>query len=192
MKFAVETVAVGVGAFLALLGAAFARDNMFAAHMWVLFFVLLISVVVMLRNVNFSAAKAAPGAADTSGYNDEVVKYGAIATLFWGIVGFLVGVVVAAQLAFPDLNIEPWFNFGRMRPLHTSAVIFRLWRQRTAGNVLLRRAAHDAGAAVGRQQRPGSSSGAISSLSSWRRQAIFSALPRAANMRSRNGMWISG
>ena len=50
--------------------------------------------------------------------------------MFWGVVGFLVGVVIALQLAYPDLNIEPWFNFGRMRPLHTSAVDLRLRRQR--------------------------------------------------------------
>ncbi|MCP4317039.1 MAG: cytochrome-c oxidase, cbb3-type subunit I [Hyphomicrobiales bacterium] len=130
MRFGVETVAVGIGAFLALLGAAFARDSQFEAHMWVLFFVLLVSVVVMLRTATFKTAGTKQ--ADTSGYFDEVVKYGAVATMFWGIVGFLVGVVVAAQLAFPDLNIEPWFNFGRMRPLHTSAVIFAF-----GGNALL-------------------------------------------------------
>ena len=63
---------------------------------------------------------------------DEPIRYGAIATMFWGVVGLLVGVVVALQLAFPDLNIEPWFNFGRMRPLHTSAVIFAF-----GGNALI-------------------------------------------------------
>ena len=123
---------------------------MFEAHMWVLFLVLLVSVILMLRLASFKPAPAAQ--ADTSGYFDEVVKYGTVATMFWGIVGFLVGVVAAAQLAFPDLNIEPWFNFGRVRPLHTSAVIFAFWRQRAAGDVLLRGAAHDAGAPVGRQR----------------------------------------
>jgi cytochrome c oxidase cbb3-type subunit 1 len=55
---------------------------------------------------------------------DGPIRYGVVATVFWGVVGFLVGVVIAAQLAFPDINFEPWLNFGRMRPLHTSAVIF--------------------------------------------------------------------
>ncbi|HAN27450.1 MAG TPA: cytochrome C oxidase Cbb3, partial [Haliea salexigens] len=43
----------------------------------------------------------------------------------WGIVGMLVGVLIAAQLAFPILNFDlPWTSFGRLRPLHTNAVIF--------------------------------------------------------------------
>lgn len=57
-------------------------------------------------------------------YNYDIVKLFTLATVFWGIVGFLVGIVIAAQLAFPDLNIEPYLNFGRLRPVHTSAVIF--------------------------------------------------------------------
>ncbi|KJS08034.1 MAG: cbb3-type cytochrome c oxidase subunit I [Gammaproteobacteria bacterium BRH_c0] len=57
-------------------------------------------------------------------YNIKVVKQFAIMTIVWGIVGMLVGVVIAAQLAFPDLNVGPWFHFGRLRPLHTNAVIF--------------------------------------------------------------------
>ena len=57
-------------------------------------------------------------------YNDDIVKLFTLATIFWGIVGFLVGIIIAAQLAFPDLNIEPYLNFGRLRPVHTSAVIF--------------------------------------------------------------------
>lgn len=57
-------------------------------------------------------------------YNDHIVRLFTLAAIFWGIVGFLVGITIAAQLAFPSLNIEPYFNFGRLRPLHTSAVIF--------------------------------------------------------------------
>jgi cytochrome c oxidase cbb3-type subunit 1 len=57
-------------------------------------------------------------------YNDEVVKLFTIATVFWGIVGFLVGVFIALQMAYPALNIGEYLTFGRLRPLHTSAVIF--------------------------------------------------------------------
>lgn len=57
-------------------------------------------------------------------YNDEVVRLFTLATIFWGIVGFTAGVFIASQMVFPDLNIEPYLNFGRLRPLHTSAVIF--------------------------------------------------------------------
>src|SRR5271154_5465632 len=66
-------------------------------------------------------------------YNFDVVKKFTIATVFWGIVGFLVGVYIASELAWPDLNFGlPWLNFGRLRPVHTSAVIFAF-----GGNALL-------------------------------------------------------
>jgi cytochrome c oxidase cbb3-type subunit I len=58
-------------------------------------------------------------------YNYTVVRQFAIMTVVWGIVGMLVGVVIAAQLAFPALNFDvPWLSYGRLRPLHTNAVIF--------------------------------------------------------------------
>lgn len=57
-------------------------------------------------------------------YNDEIVKKFTIAALFWGAVGMLVGLVIALQMAFPDLNFEPYFTFGRLRPVHTSGVVF--------------------------------------------------------------------
>ncbi len=57
-------------------------------------------------------------------YNYHVVRLFTLATVFWGIVGFLVGLLIALQLAFPDLNFEPYLTFGRLRPVHTSGVIF--------------------------------------------------------------------
>lgn len=72
-----------------------------------------------------SAAQLAPVPAyNLQDYNDEIVKKFTIATIFWGVVGFLVGCVIATQLAFPELNFEPFLSFGRLRPVHTSAVIF--------------------------------------------------------------------
>ncbi|MCX7328993.1 MAG: cytochrome-c oxidase, cbb3-type subunit I [Hyphomicrobiales bacterium] len=66
-------------------------------------------------------------------YNMGPVKFATIAAMFWGIAGFTVGLVIALQLAFPVFNFElPWISFGRLRPLHTSAVIFAF-----GGNVLL-------------------------------------------------------
>ena len=66
-------------------------------------------------------------------YNDDVVIKFTIATIFWGVIGFLVGVVIAWQLAFPALNLGlEWTTFGRLRPVHTSAVIFAF-----GGNALL-------------------------------------------------------
>jgi len=58
-------------------------------------------------------------------YHDKVIRQFAIMTLVWGFVGMLVGVIIAAQLAWPVLNLDlPWTSFGRLRPLHTNAVIF--------------------------------------------------------------------
>jgi cytochrome c oxidase cbb3-type subunit I len=66
-------------------------------------------------------------------YNFDVVRCAVIASIFWGVAGFLVGVILALQLAFPVFNLDlPWLAFGRLRPLHTSAVIFAF-----GGNVLL-------------------------------------------------------
>ncbi|WP_045836585.1 cytochrome-c oxidase, cbb3-type subunit I [Hyphomicrobium sp. 99] len=68
-----------------------------------------------------------------SGYFDGPVRVATVACVFWGVVGFLVGDVLAWQLAFPALNFDlPWTNFGRLRPVHTSAVIFAF-----GGNALI-------------------------------------------------------
>ncbi|TNE63818.1 MAG: cytochrome-c oxidase, cbb3-type subunit I [Alphaproteobacteria bacterium] len=61
---------------------------------------------------------------DKPDYNDEIVKKFTIATIFWGVAGFAAGVFIALQMAFPELNIGEYLTFGRLRPLHTSAVIF--------------------------------------------------------------------
>ena len=129
MKFAVETIAVSIFAFFALLGAAFAKDDLFAAHMWVLFFVLAASAILLMRNASFGTVETK---SDQSAYLDGPIRYGTIATVFWGVAGFLLGVLVAAQLAWPALNIEPYLTFGRLRPAHTSAVIFAF-----GGNALI-------------------------------------------------------
>lgn len=59
-------------------------------------------------------------------YENDLIKLFAIATVFWGIIGMGLGVYLATQLAFPELlNFNlPWLHFGRLRPLHTNAVIF--------------------------------------------------------------------
>ena len=63
--------------------------------------------------------------ADQQTYNYKVVRQFSIMTLVWAIVGMTVGVLIAAQLAWPALNFDiPWLTFGRLRPLHTNAVIF--------------------------------------------------------------------
>jgi cytochrome c oxidase cbb3-type subunit 1 len=58
-------------------------------------------------------------------YNDTVVRQFAVMTVVWGVVGTLVGLIIASQLAWPDLITGiPWLSYGRLRPLHTNAVIF--------------------------------------------------------------------
>lgn len=58
-------------------------------------------------------------------YHDKVIRQFALATVLWGVVGMAVGVLIAAQLLWPALNFDlPWLTYGRLRPLHTNAVIF--------------------------------------------------------------------
>ncbi|WP_041053363.1 cytochrome-c oxidase, cbb3-type subunit I [Vibrio owensii] len=58
-------------------------------------------------------------------YNTKVVKYFVLASLVWAIVGMIIGVILAAQLYWPVLNFDSqYFQFGRLRPLHTSGVIY--------------------------------------------------------------------
>ena len=58
-------------------------------------------------------------------YNYKVVRQFTVMTVVWGIVGMLVGVIIAAELVWPQLSMNlPWLHFGRLRPLHTNAVIF--------------------------------------------------------------------
>ena len=70
-------------------------------------------------------------------YDETVIKYFTLAAMFWAIAGFTVGLLLALQMAFPVFNIEPWLNFGRLRPLHTSAVIFAF-----GGNILFATSYH--------------------------------------------------
>lgn len=78
-----------------------------------------------------AAISTTPGVA-TVRYNDEVIRKHTLAAFFWGVVGMLVGVFIALELTFPLLNFDEHFNFGRLRPVHTSGVIFAF-----GGNVLM-------------------------------------------------------
>lgn len=57
-------------------------------------------------------------------YDNTTVKKFVLATMIWGVIGMLVGLLAACQLVWPDLNLTSWLSFGRIRPLHTNAVIF--------------------------------------------------------------------
>ncbi len=126
----VKLVALGAIALFAAVAANFGRDLAYQVHAVIILLVAGGLFLSVLRRID----EPKP-AVDQTAYMDDVVRAGAIATAFWGVVGFLVGVVIAFQLAFPVLNLEwaqPFANFGRLRPLHTSAVIFAF-----GGNALL-------------------------------------------------------
>ncbi|WCT76877.1 cytochrome-c oxidase, cbb3-type subunit I [Novosphingobium humi] len=119
---------------LSVMVSVAAHDTAFAIQAATVAVACLVGLIFAIRSpdyVRVSRGLAAP-AGDASKYYDDVIRWGVIATVFWGVAGFLVGVVIAFQLAYPQINLEPWFNFGRMRPLHTSAVIFAF-----GGNALI-------------------------------------------------------
>ncbi|WP_114520701.1 cytochrome-c oxidase, cbb3-type subunit I [Altererythrobacter sp. ZODW24] len=119
---------------LAIGAYAGAQDTAFAAHA-ALIAVLAFVLIWVTANSYDPLAKMQSMfhmPTDPSRYDDDPVRWGVVATMFWGMVGMLVGVFIALQLAFPSLNFEPYLNFGRVRPLHTSAVIFAF-----GGNALI-------------------------------------------------------
>jgi cytochrome c oxidase cbb3-type subunit 1 len=119
-------VALGLAAAgCALLGV----DRGFSVHMAIAALAALIAAFVTMKHVGDNG----PRVEDTGRYYDEVIRWGVIATVFWGVVGFAAGLFIALQLTFPLLNFPTEFTtFGRLRPLHTSAVIFAF-----GGNALI-------------------------------------------------------
>lgn len=118
-----------LGALWALFAAAFAPDAAMKGQSWLILGGFLTGIFLLV-----GAAARGGVITDQSEYNEDIVKAGVIASLFWGAAGLLVGVIIAFQLAFPILNFDDFgfLSFGRLRPLHTSAVIFAF-----GGNVLL-------------------------------------------------------
>ena len=118
----------GVLALLMAMAANWGEDATYRLHALIL---LVLAALMFVRAVRTAGAPAPPE--PETGYMDEVIRYGVTATAFWGVVGFLAGVYIAFQLAYPALNLGlPWTTFGRLRPLHTSAVIFAF-----GGNALI-------------------------------------------------------
>ncbi|MFT6225531.1 MAG: cytochrome c oxidase cbb3-type subunit 1, partial [Paracoccaceae bacterium] len=118
-------------AILAAMAANFARDAAYLLHALMIMALAGGAFLWVLRH----ADEPAPVQRVETSYMDGVIRYGVVATAFWGVTGFLVGTFIALQLAFPVLNFEwaqPFGNFGRLRPLHTSAVIFAF-----GGNALI-------------------------------------------------------
>ncbi len=117
---------------LSIAGFATTSDPMFRAQagIFAVAAVIGLSALIYWHEISLSGK-----AFDPAFYEEGVVKAGIVATMFWGIAGFTVGLVIALQLTWPNLFYFPdlgWTNFGRMRPLHTSAVIFAF-----GGNALI-------------------------------------------------------
>lgn len=121
-------------ALLALAAAVAAVDTGFAVQMSIVCAAALIAAWVTTVRADFPVLTGliTRPAHVSDRYDDDVIRWGVIATVFWGVVGFLVGVVIASQLVWPELNLGEYLNFGRIRPLHTSAVIFAF-----GGNALI-------------------------------------------------------
>jgi cytochrome c oxidase cbb3-type subunit I len=132
-----EGALIGVFSLFALFSivvAAKAYTPEYAFHAY-LFAAASIAAVFAIGNryMNRSAGSVPQFIDGKPNYNMDVVKFGTIAAVVWGIAGFLVGVIAALELAFPAVNLDlSWISFGRLRPLHTSAVIFAF-----GGNVLI-------------------------------------------------------
>ncbi|MCW2314632.1 cytochrome c oxidase cbb3-type subunit 1 [Rhodoblastus acidophilus] len=122
-----------VGAIGALFIASKAYTAPYAFHMIVFALAGFGGVIATLKRYKSRPAVIPQEIDGKPNYNYGPIKFTSIAAVFWGIAGFLVGLIIALELAFPDLSMGlPWLNFGRLRPLHTSAVIFAF-----GGNVLL-------------------------------------------------------
>ena len=122
-------------ALVALVFAALAVDTPFAVHMIIIAITCMIALWFRVSRADYAgmARGLLKMPADQRTYDDDPVRWGVIATIFWGVAGLAVGLYIALQLAFPALNLEiEYTSFGRLRPLHTSAVVFAF-----GGNALI-------------------------------------------------------
>src|SRR5262245_60462680 len=112
----------GVAALAAILGTGLSPDPSFRFHGWVMIAAFVSAFAIMSIGLGAGRFRSDPGR-----YADGVIRAGVIATMFWAIAGLAAGGLAAAQLAWPTIFYfpdAPWLNFGRLRPLHTSAVVF--------------------------------------------------------------------
>src|SRR6266568_2341879 len=127
-------VVFALTALLCLVGAAKALDAPFAFHAYLGAAASVAAVFAIFNHYFARPAVLPPQEIDGKpNYHLGPVKLATVLAVFWGIAGFVVGLWAALELAWPALNLDlPWTSFGRIRPLHTSAVIFAF-----GGNVLI-------------------------------------------------------
>lgn len=123
-----------VAAMVALLAAMNAADWGFAVHMVIVAAAATLAMAWTLTRTDYAGiAKGILPVSDASLYDDDPVRWGVLATVIWGVAGLAAGLFIALQLAFPVLNLGiEYTSFGRLRPLHTSGVIFAF-----GGNILI-------------------------------------------------------
>ncbi|WP_097141073.1 cytochrome-c oxidase, cbb3-type subunit I [Rhizobium subbaraonis] len=119
-----------VGVAMAVAG----RGDLMAAHGWIVALFGMVVMALLLRGIDAPD----PWEERFREYYDDPTKVGIILSLIWGVIGMFVGVWVAALLAWPDLTFDAaWASFGRLRPVHTSGVIFGF-----GGNALIATSFH--------------------------------------------------
>jgi cytochrome c oxidase cbb3-type subunit I len=129
-----SALAFAAGAVLCLVIAINAYTPTYAFHAYLFAAAGVAALLAVVKHYRERPAALPPlTIAGKPNYNMGPVKFTTVAAMFWGIAGMAVGVWIALELAYPALNLDlPWIAFGRLRPLHTSAVIFAF-----GGNVLI-------------------------------------------------------
>jgi len=118
--------------------AAKAKDGVMEFHGYLFMIAAVIGIFALVSKVFDEPEGALVQRGTGVTYMDGVIRAGIIASMFWAVAGLLAGDFIAWQLVFPWLNLDlPWTTFGRLRPLHTSAVIFAF-----GGNVLIATSFH--------------------------------------------------
>src|SRR5579885_3044660 len=126
-------LALAALALLSIVVAAKAYTPAYAFHAYLFAAASVAAVFAIINRYYERPAQTPLTVAGKPNYNMGPVKFAAVIAVFWAIAAFTVGVYIALELAFPALNFDlPWIAFGRLRPLHTSAVIFAF-----GGNVLI-------------------------------------------------------
>ena len=119
-----------IAALVSVTATAMSKDPLFQFQGYIFTGAFVLGAFALVAAISSGALRNQPDK-----YMDGVIKAGVVATMFWGAAGMLVGVIIASQLAFPNIFYLPdsgFLNFGRLRPLHTSAVIFAF-----GGNALI-------------------------------------------------------
>ena len=131
---ALAIVITGALATIGLAMAAGGRNDLMGSHGWIVLLLAGAVLIALMRGYDGPD----PDPERLSRYYDDPTKVGVFLTLTWGVVGMAFGVWVAALLAWPDLTFDAgWASFGRIRPAHTSGVIFGF-----GGNALIATSFH--------------------------------------------------